>query len=210
MPSKIFTTQEDFQSRVTETIVTLDGDIFWAMPSSKTFHLSLSEFPTGKVVHPEVHVDDDRLFIGALPLGLVNQNGHVFHVSRIPARRYRYGTPPQHLAMESLTTSVGFKGDIFSVGFREMLQGVYPTVAEALAAIRASGGKNAFAVSRSFFIRENALGLVQVHFKDLGPILWITPNGDVTFVEKSPTSRYLTQCNRQLQRIIQELRNHAL
>lgn len=210
MSSKIFASQGDFSSRVTETLVFLNGEVFYARPSPKTaFHLDLYDFPSlGKVIHT-VHVDAEPLYIGAARLGLFNNNGGVFNPLRTPARRYRYGTPPEYLSFRGMTPDS--RGtDAFNNGFKAMLLNQYPTVEEAMEVIKKSGGKAAVAISRHFWVKENQIGMIQLHFKDQGPILWVAPSGVITFVEKTTLSKYLTQCSRSLNKIIEELQKHAV
>jgi hypothetical protein len=208
--SKVFASQGDFSSRVSETVVFYKDEPFYARPSQDaSFHLDLLDFPgVKKVVHKSVHVDDEALYIGASRLGLFNHNGAVHLPSRIPARRYRYGTPPEFISTQSFRSGIG--GDVFSLGFRAMLLNQYPTVSEALSEIAKSKGELQVAISRHFWIRENQLGLSQLQFKDLGPVLWVTPSGIITFVEKTRLSSYLTQCSRSLGAIIEEFRANAV
>lgn len=209
MTSQLFASQSDFSSRATETIVFLRGEPLYARAGSKEFHLQLLDFPaTNKTVHANVHVDTPELYMGAARLGLFNYGGAVHLPMRTPARRYRYGTPPEYLT----STSMGRKthGEVFSPGFRAMLLNEYPTVQQALAEIKKSSGSLEVAISRHFWLKENTLGLSQLHFKDLGPVLWVAPGGGITFVEKTKLSAYLTQCSRSLSGIIEELRTHVV
>lgn len=211
MSSKIFASQGDFTSRVTETIVFFKGDVFYARPSGrKPYSLDLLSFPDlKKTVHELIHVDDEALYLGGARLGLFNNNGTVYLPVRTPSRRYRYGTPPEFLSYRAMVRDQ--RGtDAFNEGFRTMLLNQYPSVEEAMKEIRSKEGAREVAISRHYWLKENQLGLVQLHFKDQGPVLWVSPEGIISFVEKTTLSRYLTQCSRSLEKIIGELRIHAV
>lgn len=210
MTSKIFASQGDFTSRVVDTIVFFKGGVFYARPSpGKNYCLDLYEFPNLKeIIHKEIHVDEEALYLGGARLGYFNAAGSVYQVVRTPARRYRYGTPPEYLNVRAIIPSR--RGvDVFNHGFRSMLLNQYPSVGEAIKSIKSKTTMEV-AISRHFWLKENQLGLFQLHFKDLGPVLWVSPEGVINFVEKTQLSSYLNQCSRSLIGIIEELRIHAV
>lgn len=213
MPSKLFSTQGDFASRVSETIVRYDGAFYYAQPSQdQAFHVTLFTFPGLQVVHENIHVDDDRLNINATKLGLINYGQRVYEPLRVPTRRYRYGTPPEYISTLDLrggTVANGAGAIVMSQGFKDMLDGRYPTVNEALDTIQTSGGRAQVAVSRFFYLMEDQIGLTRLMFKS-DCVLWMGKTGDVNFVEKTTINHYLSRCSKTLGTIVQGLRDYAV
>ena len=215
MPSKLFATQGDFSSRVTDTIVRYNGQFYWAMPSrEQSFHVSLFTLPGVQVAFPAIHVDDEALDLAATKLGLFNYEGMALAVHRTPMRRYRYGTPPEYLSTslpngESGTyhSNLASGREYRTEGFIDMLYGRYPSVLEALTRIRASGGKNVVAVSRFFYLMEDKLGLTRLMFNG-DCVLWVGPDGAINFVEKTTVNQYLSRCSKILNTITRDLREH--
>lgn len=212
MPSKMFASQSDFASRVVDTIVKYRGDFYYAMPSTTdSYHLSLFTLPSMVLSHPNVHVDDEELSITASKLGLFNHNGRVLDPIRVPMRRYRYGTPPEYISAVSpdgegsnySNCSLFYKSE----GFVNMLYGRYPSVAEALEQIKKSSGKHQVAVSRFFYLKEDTIGLIRLMFGD-ECVLWVSPSGELNFVEKTSVNHYLSRCSKILSNITQELREY--
>lgn len=214
MPSKMFASQGDFSSRVIDTIVKYRGEFYYAMPSSTdSYHVTLFSLPAMSQVHANVHVDDEELNITASKLGLFNLKGRVLDPIRVPMRRYRYGTPPEYIsavAPDGEGSSYSTCSTIFrDQGFIDMLYGRYPTVREALNQIKASKGKNQVAVSRFFFLKEDSIGLIRLMFGD-ECVLWVSPSGELNFVEKTSVNQYLSRCSKILSTITQELREYAV
>lgn len=210
--SKLFASQSDFTSRVTDTIVTFEGVFYYARPSNRAgYSLDLWNIttPSGQAAHSTISVDDDRININAHRLGLMNHLGHVYDVSRSPSRQYRYGTPPDRLTFSDVITQEQTSRVVFTEGFENMLNNNYPSVAEAVNRIRATRGREAFALSRSVYIRENELGLLTVCFKNGDTLLWVGPDNSINFVEKTATNKYLSQCSKTMVRIIRELRDNV-
>lgn len=210
--SKLFASQGDFSSRVTDTIVNFDGMFVYAMPNGRVAY-SLDLYDITQIskgpIHTAVHVDDDRLNINATRLGLVNWNGRVWDVFRNPSRQYRYGTPAERLTVRDIITEEGSNRPIYTDSFVNMLNNVYPSVSEAVSRIRASRGVESYALSRSVYIRENELGLLTVCFKNNDTLLWVGPDNSINFVEKTATNRYLSMCSKTMTRIVRELRDNV-
>lgn len=209
MTSKQFFSSDDFR-RALDTIVQYKGEWYFGRQSEKSFHMDLYELPdTRKLSHKGIHADDEALDLGAAKLSLINHGGQVILPMRNSQRRYRYGTPPEVIAFYSLPELEPVKGENLSYtqGFVDMLKGVYPSVSTAAFEIRKGTSTTGVAVSRFFFLRKNAVGLLTLHFRDLGPVLWLSPAGDLHMVEKTTTSKYLTQCSKMLSSITGDLRS---
>lgn len=214
MPSKMFASQGDFSSRVVDTIVKYRGEFFYAMPSTTdSYHLSLFTLPNIALAHPNVHVDDEELSITASKLGLFNYNGRVLDPIRVPMRRYRYGTPPEYISAgppDGEGSGYSSCSSLFKTeGFVNMLYGRYPSVSEALEQIKKSGGKHQVAVSAFFYLKEDSIGLIRLMFGD-ECVLWVSPAGELNFVEKTSVNQYLSRCSKVLSNITQELREYAV
>lgn len=215
MPSKMFASQSDFSSRVVDTIVKYRGEFFYAMPSTTdSYHLSLFTLPSITLSHQNVHVDDEELSITATKLGLFNYQGKVLEPVRVPMRRYRYGTPPEYISASPPDSTGGsaYSNCVTlyrSQGFVDMLYGRYPSVREALEDIKKSGGRTQVAVSRFFYLKEDNIGLIRLMFGD-ECVLWVSPSGELNFVEKTSVNQYLSRCSKILSNITQELREYAV
>ena len=207
--SKQFNSSDDFR-RALDTIVRYKDEWLFARGAEKAYHMNLYALPDTRVLkHSSVHVDDEALSLGAATLSLFNHNGRAILPMRDTQRRYRYGTPPEVLRFYYAATLEQFRGDnlAFSQGFIDMLGGVYPSVKDAANTVMKGGSTTEVVISRFFWLKKNNLGLLTLNFRDLGPILWIAPSGDVHMVEKTTTSKYLTQCSRMLSRILHELQD---
>jgi len=157
---------------------------------------------------------DEEFDISSLPLGYMNQKDskEVVYVSRIPARRTKQGVEGRSLRISSATGNGGGRAKyvdniFFTKEFADMVEGIYPSLDSAIKELRGIYSKTSVvnlkeadiicqkAVSRNIALSINAMGNINVYFKDSW-VGWIAPDEMLVRVPNNAmgwiVSRYLS------------------
>lgn len=121
-------------------------------------------------------------------IGFVNHNGHALYIQRRPARRYQVGINlhnskldylQQHRFHPTLSRAIDQVGSFAIPGFAASVNNIYPSLAEAIAIAKSSGGSCAFdkqfAVdsSRRIFYKTSHVGNIPARCSTVKRIVFI-------------------------------------
>lgn len=120
-----------------------------------------------------IKADDPDFDVAGPPLGYIQLGRKVQYLTRFPLRRTKQGLDvrairSKDLAGESLGLS---KLNVFSPSFKNMLQGEYPDLGDALKSLRADYAQNnrcnsEIAVTRNIAMSINEIGVINVYYKN--------------------------------------------
>ena len=152
---------------------------------------------------------DPEFDIESLPLGYVQFKHRTYYLTRVPRRRYVQGVNADSLSMTSIPDSVfaregntiGREGILSTTGFEDMVMNKYRSIFDVFSDFAKDTEPREEALSRDVAVYKNALGIVNVYFKnDL--VGWIAPNSNVVHVPSNEygwvVSMYLRDLNWQV------------
>jgi hypothetical protein len=130
----------------------------------KVFWAALGEPFTDKQV---IHSSDEYLDISSPPLGYVNQGGYVFYVSRIPHRKFKQGVCSDnvHIIHENPATRGHYRHPnrvILTPGMVNTINGVYPSLEEALGGFRDRDIQGVAFSRKLAFVKDMDLDIIKV------------------------------------------------
>lgn len=158
----LYETVEETQTRLYETVflykdqpvlcqgVSCDED---GGENPEGINLSLLFYPRC-VETASVKLNDPDLNYRNYNLGYCNLNRGASFIYRVPTRSgYKQGLCRNNLGISKITPSIGvpeFRSIVTSIGFRDMLRGVYPTLSEAASRLEADDAPVSVAFHKNF------------------------------------------------------------
>jgi hypothetical protein len=176
----------DLGQKINDTVCRYKGQPVYVRTGDKGKSITLFKLDETDKLVATITKDDVNFDIASIALGYVNgeRTLRALYVSRLPLRRTKQGIDPRALKISAIPGSGAGAAPnstsiIFSKSFIEMVNNTYPSVEEALPALRAAlakdGTTGSIAVSKDIAISIDKMGIVRVHYKN-EYVGWIQPN----------------------------------
>lgn len=187
---------KDLGLKLNDTICRYDGEPVYIRTTDG--RLCLYRLTDTNTYFTVIKGTDEKLDVSSPALGYTQYRNKVYYLSRVPVRRTKQGLATNAISLTPLGAQDNPYGKgmatqvVFQQGFIDMVVGKYPTLENAMKALRADHAKNPkessqIAISRSIALEINAVGIINVYYKEMF-VGWIQPNRMTVHVPRSDMS----------------------
>lgn len=196
---------EDIPQKISESIFRYKGVPYYVKNAGAGYISLYLLTDLNGSVFKKIKFDDPDFDFSSIPLGYVNyeEYKHTPYLSRTPVRKVKQGVNGQNVKMYfipggELNKKYGFNSAsvLYSQGFINMTQDMYPSLEEAMIKLRKKKEKIAeIAISRNIALLIDEQDIIKVFYKNQY-VGWIQPNKYLVHVKSNDlgwvVSKYLS------------------